>query len=26
MDELHDEKVMDPQGFVVSRDVMSVPR
>ena len=26
MDELHDEKVMDPHGFVVSFDVMSIPR
>ena len=26
MDELHDKKVMDPHGFVVSFDVMSIPR
>ncbi len=26
MDELHDEKVMDRHGFVVSFDVMSIPR
>ena len=26
MDKLHDKKVMDPQGFVVSINVMTVPR
>jgi hypothetical protein len=26
MDKLHDKKVMDPHGFVVSFDVMSIPR
>jgi hypothetical protein len=26
MDKLHDKKVMDPHGFVVSFDNMSIPR